>query len=117
MKELKAVEILSRIKKTPQDIFRYSDRDFDDALSELQELTQEKNCRECKHLLAMKGYSTSHIWCNLFPFLQFNMFCQMQDGPSNFYRTFSFLFRSRLLLTRDRRSDPTFVPDYFPVEQ
>ena len=38
MKELKAVEILSRIRKTPQDLFRYSDRDFDEALAELQAL-------------------------------------------------------------------------------
>ena len=56
MKELKAVEILSRIRKTPQDLFRYSDRDFDEALAELQALESyiEEQIVECQKVIDTK---------------------------------------------------------------
>ena len=60
-KELKAEGILSRIKKTPQDIFRYSNRDFDSALLELEELKLQvesmKNCYNCNNYVHGAGYS------------------------------------------------------------
>ena len=46
---MKALEILVRITRTPQDLFRYSDKELDEAIAELEALQQPKSCEGCKY--------------------------------------------------------------------
>ena len=47
MKELKAVEILLKTRAEIANPIIVTTEDFNKALAELQELTQEKSCKQC----------------------------------------------------------------------
>ena len=51
--EMKALEILVRITRTPQDLFRYSDKELDEAIAELEAL-QSRSCEGCEYLYINK---------------------------------------------------------------
>ena len=70
--EMKALEILVRITRTPQDLFRYSDKELDDAIAELELLQQPKSCDDCRSkscsvkriLLELGEINSSYFYCN-----------------------------------------------------
>ncbi len=46
---MKALDILVRITRTPQDLFRYSDKELYEAIAEIEALQQPKSCEGCKY--------------------------------------------------------------------
>lgn len=53
--EVKALEILRRIKNTPQDIFRYSESDFDKAIEEINSLIKKVEASKSYFDLKLDG--------------------------------------------------------------
>ena len=53
---MKALEILVRITRTPQDLFRYSDKELYEAIAELEAL-QQRNCEGCKYCAKVFSYT------------------------------------------------------------
>jgi len=45
---MKALEILKRTLKTPQDLFRYSDLELETSIKEIEEFNN-RSCNSCKH--------------------------------------------------------------------
>lgn len=73
--ELMAKEILKRVLRTPQDLFRYSDKEIKIAIAELEAL-ESRSCESCKYFynqyhsfgLCNKGISSDFkigtFYCN-----------------------------------------------------